>query len=169
MKQAIIVKKERTIDFPVERVWQFIEPAENIAKWFPGAVYSERINGEARGRKQLMFVKWGKKEVEIIQEITEYDINKFIKWKYLREIVNGKEANPVSKETYFSIGLFPQGEKTRLILQSENIPGNGWKAILIKLIARPRIEKSISGALINIENAIRSPQFPKESLMDALL
>jgi uncharacterized protein YndB with AHSA1/START domain len=169
MPKAIIVSKERTIDTPVEKVWEWLEPAGQMAKWFPSGVYSERINGEGKGRKQLLFVKWGKKEAEFVQEIIEYEINKRIKWKHLKEIWNGKEKTGDSRETFFSIELFPQGEKTRILLQTENIPWNAWKSIVFKWVARPRTAKMLVKALVNIENGIRSPQPPQKSLMDALL
>jgi hypothetical protein len=165
----VSVKKEKTIDFAVEEVWQFIEPADHIAKWFPGAEYSERISGQGMGRKQLMFVRSGKKETEFVQEIIDYHTGNLIKWKLLREVLNGKELPTKLREAYFTIQLSQAGQKTRINLLSENLPRNGWKAMLFKLRERQKIESTLEKALINIEERIRHPQSPKETLMDALL
>jgi uncharacterized protein YndB with AHSA1/START domain len=169
MEQMVTVKKEKTIDFPVEEVWQFIEPADHIAKWFPGAEYSEKISGQGIGRKQLMFVKSGKKETEFVQEIIDYRAGNLIKWKFLREVLNGKEVPLKLKEAYLTIQLDQVGSKTRITVLSENLPRTGWRAMLFKLRERQKIERTLEKALINIEDRIRHPQFPRESLMDALL
>jgi hypothetical protein len=169
MKHPIIVKKEKIIDFPVKRVWEFIEPAAHIAIWYPDAVYSEKISGDGIGRKQLLFLKWGKKEVEIVQELVDYQVNSLIRWKHIRETFDGKETLSRTTENYFSILLADKGDKTLLSLQSEIIPGRGWKTFQIKLLKKPHLEKSLNSSILKIENGIRSPQLPKTTLMDALL
>ena len=169
MKHPIIVRKEKIMDYPIKRVWEFIEPAAHIAIWYPDAVYSEKISGESIGRKQLLFLKWGKKEAEIVQEVVEYQENSLIKWKHLRETFDGKESLPLPAESYFSIRLKEQGEKTLLYLESEITPKRSWKTFQIKLLKKPHLDKLLNQAILKIENGIRSPQLPRESLMDALL
>ena len=167
MKQPSIVKEEKTVDLSIDKVWQFIEPAANIAKWFPGAIYSEKISGEGVGRKQLMLTRFGKKEVEMVQEVVEYDFQKRIKWKQLRETIKGKDLP--AKEVYFSIDLNAAGEKTRITLQSGEGNRTGWKPAFFKGNEQPKKEKILNMAIDNIETGIRNPQFPQDSLMDALV
>jgi hypothetical protein len=147
MTTPIIVKRDRTIQKPIEVLWTLVEPAEGIFKWPPMAESSELISGQGKGRVQMMFSKWGNKEARIEQEVVEYEPLRLIRWKNTNELLNGRKAPLISKQTYFTVKLLPDGNGTNVTLQSENYPANFIKGLLIRLIAKPRIDMAIKKSL----------------------
>ena len=147
MISPIIVKHEKTIDKTTEALWQLIEPAENISKWFAMTDKSELISGKGKGRLQRVFSKWGSKEAQIEQEVVEYEPMKMIRWKHIKELINGKPAPAISRETYFTIELSPAGKNTTVTLKSENYPGSFFKGLLIRMIAKARISAAMNKSL----------------------
>jgi hypothetical protein len=157
MRQPLIMEREKVINAPIGQVWAFLEPAENISEWMPGVLQSETITGSGLGRKQLLFLKWGKKDAEIVQEVFAYELGKFLGWKHLRETLNGKPAPQISIDTRFMITLLAAGEGTRVSLRSENIPGNFVKSLIFKTVGKRRIEAILSGAFRKIETGLQKP------------
>ena len=148
----VIIKKEVTINKPVDVLWTLIEPAENICKWFPMADKSELLSGQGKGRMQKIFSKWGNKHAQIEQEVVEYEPKRLIRWKHIKELLDGKPAPNISKETYFSISLSPIDKGTIVTLQSENYPDNFFKGLLLRLIAKRRIDEALEKSLKILSN-----------------
>ena len=94
-----------------------------------------------------MFFKWGNKQAQIEQEVIAYEPMRLIRWKHLKELIDGKPAPAISKETYFTVTLLPNEKGTSVILQSENYPAGFFKGLLIRLIAKPRIDAAIKKSL----------------------
>ena len=147
MTTSVIVKREKTISKTVEVLWSLIEPAENIPTWSPMADRSELISGQGKGRQQKIYTKWGKSLAEIEQEVTDYEPMKLIRWRHLKELINGKPAPSISKQVFFTIRLSPNDNGTLVTMLSENVPGNFFKGILIRIIAKPRIDAALKKSL----------------------
>ena len=107
---------------------------------------SELVSGQGRGRIQRMYGEWGGKQVQIDQEVIEYEPARLLGWKHIRELIEGKPAPAISQETVFTIRLEAIETGTRVTLLSRNLPGNALKALVIKLIAKPRILRSLNEA-----------------------
>jgi uncharacterized protein YndB with AHSA1/START domain len=143
----ITVKSERVVARTAATIWKMIEPAENLAMWFPMAGRSELVHGHGLGRVQRMFGEWGRKPVQIDQEIIEYSPNRLLSWKHTQEFIAGRPAPRISRETIVTVRLEPLETGTRIVLQSRSVPASIFKAILIKLVVRPRIRKALDQAL----------------------
>ena len=64
------IRVERVVTIPADVLWQIIEPPENLGAWLPLCERCERLGGEGLGRRQRMYVRWGRKRGEIDQEVT---------------------------------------------------------------------------------------------------
>jgi hypothetical protein len=62
----------------------------------------------------MMFSKWGNKEVQIEQEVVEYEPLRLILWKNKIELLYGRKAPLISKQTCFTFKLQPDGNGTNV-------------------------------------------------------
>jgi len=147
----IEIKSEKVIPRSATAIWRLIEPAADLAKWLPLAERSELLSGTGAGRRQRIHAKWGNRAVQIDQEVIEYKPNDILRWRHVNELVDGRPAPAISKEVIVSVRLEPAGTATNVILLSQNTPGNILKALLITLMAKPRIRRAFDQALENIE------------------
>jgi uncharacterized membrane protein len=148
--KPIEVKSEKVIHKPAWAVWQVIEPVAGLSKWLPLGERWELLSGQGAGRRQRMHAKWGNRPVEIDQDVIEYRPDEILRWRHVKELVNGKPAPAISTEVVVSVRLEAAGTGTRVILLSQNTPGNLLKALLITLVAKPRIRRAFDQALENV-------------------
>jgi Polyketide cyclase / dehydrase and lipid transport len=143
----IVVTRARTIVVPSDVLWQIIEPAENLPAWLPLCTRCERLSGEGLGRRQRMFVAWGRREGVIDQEVTVYVPGARLGWRHLEERLDGKPAPRISSEVTTQIELHDEGAGTRVVLRSRSVPAGLSGAVLLRLVARARIRKAFDRAL----------------------
>jgi len=143
-------QSERVVPATASAIWRWIEPVENLPRWFPIAQRSELVSGSGRGRIQRMYSEWAGKPVEIDQQVIHYDPPNLLGWKHVRELMNGKPAPQLSVETRVTIRLEPVASGTRVTIVSEHVPGNALKALVIRLVARPRIRRILDQAVGNL-------------------
>ena len=64
---------EIEIDLPLNRVIELFDSTENLYKWQPGLISFEHLSGEPGqvGAKSKLQYKMGKREIEMIETITE--------------------------------------------------------------------------------------------------
>ena len=144
---AIEIRRERTIVVPADVLWQMIEPAENLAAWLPLCERCERLSGEGLGRRQRMHARWGRRQGEIDQEVTEYVPGKRLGWRHTAERLDGKPAPRISSDVSMLIELHSEGAGTRVVLKSRSVPAGVFTRLVLRLIAAPRIRKAFDQAL----------------------
>jgi hypothetical protein len=154
MIRPVTIKRESIINESPGYVWSVIEPADNISSWFQLADRTELISGSGKGRRQRMYVKWGGKQVEIEQEVVDYEPMKLIRWKHTKELIDGQPAPLISDEVFFTVKLSPAGEATSVILLSENFPAGFVNRLLIQIIAKPRIAAALNKSLAMLSGQI---------------
>jgi uncharacterized protein YndB with AHSA1/START domain len=147
---SIVVQKEKMIAKSAEAIWQLVEPVENMPKWFPIATRVELLSGTEKGRKQRVFAKWEDHLAEIDMEVIDWVPNRVLRWRHIRELLDGKPAPVLSKEVTLSVQLEPVGGGTKVILASEMVPAGALKGMMIKAVAKPRIAQAMEEALERI-------------------
>jgi len=150
-RNALEVRRERTIIVPADVLWQIIEPAENLPVWLPLCDRCERLSGDGLGRLQRISVKWGRKQGEIDQEITEYLPGRRLGWRHVDERLDGRPAPRISSDVRTLIELHPApGAATRVVLRSWNVPATALGGLMLRIVALPRIRKAFDKALTNL-------------------
>ena len=135
---------------PADVLWQIVEPAETLPSWLPVCDRCEVLAGRGLGRRQRMFVRWGRRRAEIDQEVIEYAPPVRLRWKHLEERFGARPAPRFSLETTMAVALRPSGAGTQVVLSSRNVPANPWSALVLRLIAGPRIARAFERALANL-------------------
>lgn len=147
---AVEVRQEKIVLVPIDVLWQIVEPAETLPAWLPICDRCERVSGDGLGRQQRMYVRWGRRTAEIDQQVTEYQTNARIGWTHVREQFNGRPAPKISSHVRLTIELLPAGAGTRVVLTSRNVPAHLMGALMLRLIARPRLRRAFALALENL-------------------
>ena len=146
-RAVLEIHRERTIVVPADVLWQIIEPAENLPAWLPLCERCERLSGEGLGRRQRMYVRWGRRRGEIDQEVTDYVPGVRLGWKHVEEKLDGKPAPRISSDVTMLIELHSEGAGTRVVLRSRNVPASAFGALALRMVAGPRIQKALDQAL----------------------
>jgi uncharacterized protein YndB with AHSA1/START domain len=147
------VRVERTVVVPVDVVWQIIEAAETLPSWLPICERCDLVSGQGAGRRQRMHVRWGRKAAEIDQQVIEYVPCSRLSWKHVAERIDGKPAPRISTDVTMTIELHPAGAGTRIVLTSKNVPSGVASALMLRVVAAPRIRKSLTLALENLSRS----------------
>ena len=145
---------QRTIEAPVQRVWDLIEPVERLPEWFSGTGTAVLLAGRAVGRKQRVSGRWGSHGFEIDQTVTRYEPPRVLGWRHDAERLDGRQAPRISRQIEFCIQLEPVGQRTRVELVSRHVPDNVLKGLLIRVIAAPRIRRMLNTSLERITSIL---------------
>ena len=143
----IEIIRERTLAAPVERVWDVIEPVEGLPEWFTGSETAELLSGQGLGRRQRLGGRWGRRRFEIDQTIIVHEPLKHLAWRHDAERLDGKPAPRISRETEFHLVLWPVRAGTRVRLVSRHVPGNAFKALVLRFTAAGRIARMMEASL----------------------
>lgn len=147
---VIEIVRERTLNVPLNQVWDLIEPVERLCDWFTGIETAERLAGQGLGRKQRVGGRWGRHRFQIDQTVTHYELRRRLVWRHDTERLDGKPAPTMSRETEFGIQLRDLAPGTLVRLTSRQLPQNVLKGLLVRLIAAPRIARMMERSLATI-------------------
>ena len=95
----IEIIRERTLDVPVNRVWDLIERVERLPQWFTGTETAVPLEGQGPGRKQRVTGRWGTHRFEIDQTVTHYEPRRVLAWRHDAERLDGRAAPKISRQT----------------------------------------------------------------------
>jgi uncharacterized protein YndB with AHSA1/START domain len=146
----IEIVRERTLDVPLNQLWDLIEPIERLPEWFTGIDTAELLVGHGLGRKQRIGGRWERHRFQIDQTVIEYEPRRHLVWRHDTERLDGKAAPMMSRETEFGIHLRDLASETLVQLTSRQVPGNAFKGLLVRLIAVPRIARMMERSLAKI-------------------
>ncbi len=132
---------------PADVLWEIIERAETIPSWLPVCDRCEVIEGTGLGRRQRMFVHWGRREAAIDQQVIEFVPPSRLRWKHVQERFGERAAPHFSSETTMTIELRPAGAVTTVVLTSRSVPASPWAALVLRLTAARRIARAFDRAL----------------------
>jgi Polyketide cyclase / dehydrase and lipid transport len=125
--------------------------------WFAFADRMELLEGSGVGRRQRLHGHWGRKRSEIDQEIVGYEPPRSLAWRHLGERLDGKPAPRFAEETVFTVTLTPDGEGTRVRLESSQKPASRPRGIVMRLFGQRevahRLEESLTGLAAALDGA----------------
>jgi uncharacterized protein YndB with AHSA1/START domain len=140
--------EEGTVPAPPSRVWPLIDDPAAMGDWFAFADRMELVGGEGAGRRQRLHGHWGKKRSEIEQEVVAYEPERQLAWRHVSERLDGKPAPRFAAETIFTVTLSPEGEGTRVRLESRQLPASRPRGLVMRAFGqreiRGRLERSLA-------------------------
>ena len=95
----IEIVREKTVESPVERVWELIESVGRLSEWFTGSETVESLGGQGLGRRQRLGGRWGRRHFQIDQTIIVHEPPRHLAWRHDAELLDGKPAPQISRET----------------------------------------------------------------------
>jgi uncharacterized membrane protein len=148
--RAVNVRRDRVVAVPADVLWQLVEPAETLPAWLTLFDTAVRLDGAGLGRRQRVTARWGRRVVTIDQEVVGYEENARLSWTHVDERIGDRPAPRISARVTTTLRLEPAGPATRVVLESRHEPA-GWMAgLLLRLVARRRIERAFDRALATL-------------------
>jgi uncharacterized protein YndB with AHSA1/START domain len=141
------VSATRSIPAAPDEVWPLLDDPTRLGEWFAFADGGEALEGEGVGRRQRMHGHWGRKRSEIDQVVVEHDPPRRLAWRHEAERLDGRPAPRFAASTVFSMDLRPDGDTTRLTLQSQQEPASALKGVVIRLFGRREIAQKLDESL----------------------
>lgn len=154
----IEIVRQRHLDLPPDRLWPLVEAPETLSEWFTAAERIELIDGSGLGRRQRLHGRWGRKRAEIDQVVTEYLPGRVIAWRHEAERLDGKPAPRFASETVFAITLQPEGDGTRVRLESRQEPAGPLRGVLIRMFGKREVAGHMERSLAKL--AARAAERP---------
>lgn len=91
----ITIERTGHVSAPVEDVWVVVSDIERTPDWIADVTRAELLEGDGLARRQRMHTRWGRRDAELDQVVTEWDPPHRIAWRHEAERIEGKPA-PVS-------------------------------------------------------------------------
>lgn len=138
-----------------EAVWQAISTVESLPEWFPGVQSATYISGpnDGKGRKQLLRRMLYNRNIEIEQEVVEWQEGRLLSMQHVRETSDGKDMAAL-KEFHTIISIEPAGEGARVSA------ANSWESrtlvslLLSSLFAGRTMGRELGDALAKIDKFV---------------
>jgi uncharacterized protein YndB with AHSA1/START domain len=154
----IEVVRERRVPAPPERLWPLVDQVERLPEWFTFAERGELLEGAGVGRRQRIHGRWGSRRSEVDQEITEHAPPRLLGWRHEAERLDGRPAPRFARETRFTIRLEPDGDGSRVRLESRQEPASALRGIVIRLFGRREVAGHLERSLENLERLAAAPR-----------
>jgi uncharacterized protein YndB with AHSA1/START domain len=153
------IVRERTLTaVSAEQVWNLIEPAELLPRWFSMSETAEVLWGQGLGRRQRVHGHWGHHRFQIDQTVTVYEPTHALAWRHDAEDLDGKPAPKISADTEFRIEVEAAGRDVLIRLRSRHVPGSLLNGIIVRLVAAPRVARMLDESLNRLAENLRSPR-----------
>ena len=144
---ALQVSREARLQSPPEAIWPLVDDPVAMGRWFAFADSIELLDGEGVGRRQRMHGHWGRKQSEIDQEVVSFRPPQTLAWRHLAERLNGKPAPRFAEETLFTVTLTPEGNGTRVRLESRQQPASRPRGLVMRLFGKREIAQRLEESL----------------------
>lgn len=146
---------EKEIDVPRDKVVEYFDNPDNLAKWQPSLVSMEHISGEPGqpGAKTMLKYKMGKREVEMVETIVRRDLPD--------EFTGTYEAKGVWNELINHFHEIDDGKRTRWEFETEF----RCTTLILKVMAflRPSMFKNASAKNMQDFKEFAEAEYAKET------
>jgi len=154
----ITVACSRSVPAPRDTVWQVVSSVERLPDWLTFAEAAETLDGEGGGRLHRIYGHWGRQRSEIDQRITSWDPPRRLEWRHEAERLDGKPAPRFARDTRVEIRLEPDGEGTRVTLESFQQPASALKGLVMRVLSRRGLASAYEQSLRRLEAVVSTPQ-----------
>jgi uncharacterized protein YndB with AHSA1/START domain len=142
-----VQRERRLLGVTTERVWDLIEPAQHLPRWFSGIETAELLFGAGPGRRQRVGGRWRHRRFEIEQTVIAYVPRRLLAWKHDAERLDGRPAPRLSVNTELQIELEAAGEDVLIRLRSRQVPGNLFKSMILRSIGARQVARTLDDSL----------------------
>jgi len=153
----ITVARSQSVPAPREAVWQVVSSVERLPEWLTFAEAAETLDGDGDGRLHRIHGHWGRQRSEIDQRITGWDPPRRLEWRHEAERLDGKPAPRFARDTRFEIRLEPEGEGTRVTLESFQLPASALKGLVMRALSRRQLARAYEQSLRRLEAVVSVP------------
>jgi len=153
----ITVARSQSVPAPREAVWQVVSSVERLPEWLTFAEAAETLDGDGDGRLHRIHGHWGRQRSEIDQRITGWDPPRRLEWRNEAERLDGKPAPRFARDTRFEIRLEPEGEGTRVTLESFQLPASALKGLVMQALSRRQLARAYEQSLRRLEAVVSVP------------
>lgn len=154
----ITVARSRSVPARPEAVWQLVSSVEHLPEWLTFAEAAETLEGEGNGRLHRIHGHWGRQRSEVDQRITSWDPPRQLEWRHEAERLDGKPAPRFARDTRFQVRLEPDGEGTRVTLESVQVPASALKGLAMRLLSRRSLAGAYEQSLRRLDAVVSAPQ-----------
>ena len=98
---------------------------------------------------------WRKRQSEIDQRITAWELERRIAWVHEAERLDGRPAPRFAASTTFTVQLDPVGESTVVTLTSEQEPASRLRGLVMRMFSVRELGGAYERALDALEAATR--------------
>lgn len=154
----ITVARSRSVPARPEAVWQLVSSVERLPEWLTFAEAAETLEGEGNGRLHRIHGHWGRQRSEVDQRITSWDPPRQLEWRHEAERLDGKPAPRFARDTRFQVRLEPDGEGTRVTLESVQVPASALKGLAMRLLSRRSLAGAYEQSLRRLDAVVSAPQ-----------
>lgn len=148
------VSREAHFGSPLDRIWPLVDDPPAMGGWFAFADRMELVDGNGLGRRQRLHGHWGRKRSEIDQEIVVYDPPRTLAWRHIAERLDGKPAPRFAAETLFTVTLTPEGEGTRVRVESRQRPASRPRGLVMRLFGQREVAQRLEESLVGLAAAL---------------
>ena len=145
--KPVVLRRERIVTIPVDVVWQLVEPTEALPAWLPFVVRSRHLGGQGLGRRQRVTVSWGRRPVEIDQEVTDYRPSQTLAWTQVAERPGGRGIAPVPSGVTMRVSMESMGPGTRVVIEARVMPQTFGAWLALSVAGKRRILAGFDRAL----------------------
>jgi uncharacterized protein YndB with AHSA1/START domain len=135
-------------------IWPLLDDPAAMGGWFAFADRMEHLSGAGIGRRQRLHGHWGGKRSEIDQEIVAYEPERTLAWRHVAERLDGKPAPRFAAETIFAATLVPDGDGTRVRLESRQRPATRLRGLIIRLFGRREVRQRLEQSLERLRERV---------------
>jgi len=151
---VITVSRSRFLSAPPPEVWRLVSSVERLPEWLTFAEAAETLEGEGAGRLQRIHGHWGKQRSEVDQRITGWEAPRRLEWRHEAERLDGKPSPVFARETRVEVRLEPEGDGTRVTLESAQVPASPLKGLLLRLLSRRQLGNAYTRSLERLDSVV---------------
>ena len=153
------IASERRVDAPPGRIWEVLAAVEHMAEWYPEATRAEKLSGPDAGvgREQRVNIKTGGRRGAVDTEVVEWDEERRVAFRRLREFAGGKQAPLFAKDVVTVVEIEPAGDGTsrvrcRTTWEPEGLKGMRAAGTLVQERNRNLVEGVLDGIAVAAES-----------------
>lgn len=147
--------RERYIDAMSEQVWMMVASVDFLPRWLAFANKAELMEGDGVGRTQRVEGPWHPLCSCMVQEVTIFEPAQTLEMRIVEETRSVPALPKMSRETCFTIRLYPEGGGTRVEFATHQEPAGPLRGLAMRVVGHRMMERHINQSLERLECLVR--------------
>ncbi|WP_424184667.1 SRPBCC family protein [Actinokineospora sp. G85] len=149
-----VITRTAQVPAPAESVWPVVSSAERLPDWYSPADRVDVVKGQGKGQLRLAHGRHDGRRQEVDQEVVEHEPHKVIAWRQVAVRHDGEPAIVRATDVLFRVRLEPEGEGTRVRLESQLTPAGIGRAIALHLVGAAAIGRELDECLVRLTRSL---------------